>query len=228
MSSIIFIGSPEKTPNKPTLTSFKDSFFVTPYDILFRIFASFMPPLGKHYRLINVDFLGPSLALLILAAIINYGYSFKHVMSLGPNEFLSLYCLLVPGLFYVLSKYVGKSEINLSEIISLLGYALFGHIFTLSTSYICFQEESNVFFFLSLICFSGMSTLRLIIVVLKTIPRPGARLLVCSILAIVQILSLIFVHFAYMHRTYKYRHVQQINSEHLFDNWYNVSLISKM
>jgi hypothetical protein len=67
-----------------------------------------------------------------------------------------------------------------------------------------YQEESNTFFFIFLVIFGGLSSLRVAVVLLASIPVPAARLVVCSLVATVQLLSLVFLHFAYMHRTFVY------------------------
>ncbi|RZC35337.1 YIPF3 [Asbolus verrucosus] len=66
-NSVIFIGSPEKSP-KNLLQTLKQVFYVSPNDVIFRIFAAFVPPVGKNYKKIYVDLQGPLLALLILVA----------------------------------------------------------------------------------------------------------------------------------------------------------------
>jgi hypothetical protein len=88
--------------------------------------------------------------------------------------------------------------------IALLGYGMFGHVFTLAVSFLFYQEESNTFFFVCLVMFGGLSALRITVVLLASIPVPAARLVVCSLVATVHLLSLMFLHFAYMHRTFVY------------------------
>lgn len=200
MSSVIFIGSPEKSP-KNFKQKVKSLFFVAPHDVIFRIFVSFVPPFSKKYK-VYVDLQGPLLALLLLAAFLNYGYSFKMTNTFGsPTQAVFLYSVIMPILAFLICK-IGKSCITLSEITSLIGYGLYGHIFTLFVSFLLFEETSNFFFFVCLIVFGGLSTLRIALVVLGTLFVPAARLLICSLISICNILFAIFIHFAYMHRTF--------------------------
>lgn len=198
--SVIFINSIEN--EKSSKLSSKQLFFVNPYDILFRILASFVPPIGIKYKKVYVDFLGPILAFLILNAFVYHFYTIKSNVNLSPIDVICVFCVFMPCLCLISCK-IGKSYITFSQIVSLIGYSLYGHILTLSMSYLCFHETSNVFFFFCLILFGGLSTLRLTIVILSTIPKPAMRLLICSTISIVNILFLIFLHFAFMHKTYR-------------------------
>ncbi|XP_066252564.1 protein YIPF3-like [Euwallacea similis] len=203
-SSVIFIGSPDRSIKKSQkqYENYYGLFVVSPADLLFRIFASFIPPFGSKYRKVHVDFLGPLLALFSLNALLIYGYSFKKIkISLTPLESMLTYYTCVPLLSFILAK-LGRSSVNFCETLSLLGYSLYGHLFTLLLSFILFHETSNAFFFGSLVVFAGASSLRLILVFLNTIPVPAARLLVCSTISTVNILFLIYLHFGFMHRTF--------------------------
>ncbi|EFA09950.1 protein YIPF3-like [Tribolium castaneum] len=201
MATVIFVGSPEKSP-KSCAQKFKSLFLVPPHDVIFRVFAAFVPPVSKKYQKVYVDLQGPVLALVLLAALLNYGYSFKPRNTFrSPTETVVIYSLTMPLLAFFVCK-IGRSCITLSEMTSLIGYGLYGHIFTLFVSFLLFEEASNFFFFVCLIVFGGLSTLRIALVVLGTLFVPAARLLICSLISICNILFVIFLHFAYMHRTF--------------------------
>lgn len=204
-NTVVFVGSPEKLCRKRNLfKTIKSLFIVSPFQIAQRIFASFVPPFGNKYSTIYIDFLGPLLGFVFLSALLVYGYSFRLKASYSnPVYVLLLYLILMPFYSYVLCK-LSRADISLCEISSLVGYSLYGHIFTLGVSYLFYHETSNVFFFICMIIFEGLSTFRLAVILLKMIPLPAIRLIVCSSVAVVQILFLIFLHFAYMHRTFVY------------------------
>jgi len=206
-SSVIFIGSPDHSSTKPTsnANNYGRLFLVTPQEIFFRIIASFVPPITKNYRRIYVDFIGPILGFVFLTSLLVYGYSFKrYKVGVSPTEAMVFFVTFMPFFCFILAK-LGKSYINLYESISIIGYSLYGHLFTLLVSFIFFHENSNAFFFVCLVIFGGFSTFRLILVILKTIPVPGARFLICTCIALVNILFLIYIHFAFMHRTFSYK-----------------------
>lgn len=200
--SIVFIESYEEGYNKSNVLN--TLFLISPITFFGRVLASFVPPVTKKYKTIYIDLIGPIFAVLILAAILTYGTVYKNInVSISPTTALLFYCTFTPLICFVLCK-LSQSIITLYEVTSLIGYSLYGHIITLLISLIFYHENSNTFFFLCLIIFCGFSTFRLAIVLLKTIPVPGMRFIVCSSTALIQILFLIFIHFAYMHRTFEY------------------------
>ncbi|KAJ9576702.1 hypothetical protein L9F63_025403 [Diploptera punctata] len=182
--SVIFIGN-DYTPtrsienvwngnktNWPIFSSIKHNFMVPPGDLPRRMFFLFIPPIGERYRHVHVDFVGPSIALLLMAGMLHYGHASKLPSSAAnrsPTEVLLLYTVFMPIAVYILGR-LAKAVVTFTEMFALLGY--------------------------------GLSALRVALVLLASIPVPAARLLVCSFTATVQLLSLVFLHFAYMHRTF--------------------------
>ncbi|XP_074039876.1 protein YIPF3 [Leptinotarsa decemlineata] len=197
-SSVHFIVSHgrDKVPN-----NLLDLFIVSPKDILLRIFESFVPPVSRYKR-VYVDLMGPLIGFILLTSFVSYGNTFKLVQNnITPLEFLTQYSILMPIVSYMLCK-LGQSTITFYETVSLIGYSYYGHFLTLLISFIFFQEDNNLFYFMCLIIFGGFSTIRLILVFSGTIFAPAVRLLVCSSISVLNILCLIFLHFVYMHKTY--------------------------
>lgn len=159
---------------------------------------SIVPPFSKKHQRVPTDLIGPAFAVIILWAILHYGYSFKSVsLNWSPLEIVLLYSVFVPLSTFILC-HLGQSQLSLRQVISLTGYALFGHILTLAASLL------TDYFFICLIVLGGLSTLRLCLFLLWSMPKPGARLIVCSIVSVVHILFLVFGHFVYMHPTFVY------------------------
>lgn len=146
-NSVIFMDSTEDSyKNVNNGHTFKKLFHVQVDELPFRIFSSLMPPFVKKFQKVYVDLVGPLLALLVLTAVVNYGYYLKKVKhTVFPTETVVVYFLLMPILCRILCK-LGQSQISIYKLASLLGYALYGHIFTLLISYICFQEKQYFLF----------------------------------------------------------------------------------
>lgn len=227
--SVIFIGNDQKptravgngcnvsklATNWSLLHSIKLHFMVPPAHLPHRIFLSLVPPFSEQYRHVYVDFLGPSIALLLMAGILHYGHVSKlpsAASNTTPTEVLLLYAMLMPVAAYVLS-WLCHAAVSLTQMIALLGYGMFGHVFTLAISLLFYQEESNAFFFFFLVIFGGLSALRIALVLLALITSPAARLIVCSLVATVHLLSLVFLHFAYMHKTFVYGAANLIDTD---------------
>lgn len=180
-------------------------FSVPPHQIFTRIFASLLPPIfTKKYQQIYIDLFGPILAILLLAGILNYGYSMKvQVLKISPTEFLLAYTITMPIICYVLIK-LAQSDINFFELSSILGYSLYAHIFTILISYFLDDDVNNYFFFLCLMLLGGLSTLRIAMIFIATIAKPALRLIICSFVATVQLLFLVFIQFVYMKKNFVY------------------------
>lgn len=180
---------------------------VAPQEIAKRILASLAPPFTEKFKSRDVDLAGPVFAILFLTAVLHYGYQIKDPTAtnttIAPLSSVFLYSVLNPCLGFILCK-IGQANIAFWDLTGLLGYALYSHILTLLLSLWIYQEESNAFFFICLFLFGGSSALRICVILIPKIPKPAARLLICSMLFISHLLYLIFLHFAYMHPTFIY------------------------
>ncbi|KAK9512170.1 hypothetical protein O3M35_000649 [Rhynocoris fuscipes] len=180
-------------------------FSLNPRELPKRIISSFIPPLGNiEYRKVYVDFLGPLIAVFLLALILQCGHLNKHqlaTLDTSPSLVLAYYILIMPLMCLLLAK-MGQSNLDAAQIISLIGYALYGHVFTISICYLLGGESNHYLFFFFMIIFGGTSCLRIVIILLITIPKPVARLFVCSFVSIFHLLFLIFIHYGYMHQTF--------------------------
>lgn len=212
MSHVIFIGNPgyERLDyySKPNLFKRLSSHVKeTGADLPRRIALSFVPPfVNKSAKKVHVDFVGPALALITISLLLHCGHAGKlpeSAIRLMPSVTLILYCIFTPLICYVITC-LGGATFSLVDLSALLGYGLYGHLLTILTSFIFDDSSSNFIFFVCLIIFGGLSSLRIVLVLLVTIPKPAARLIVCSFITIVHLLFLIFVHFSYMHQTFSY------------------------
>lgn len=214
--SIVFIDSSVELhnskrhykPSGPSVLRLLIMYFTVPAnDLPKRIVSSFIPPLfGDKSRRVYVDFVGPCLAILTLAAVLHYGHAYKlqnAASNTSPSEVLLYYCTVMPVICYILSR-IGRAALDFAEIIALLGYGLYGDLFTLAVSQLFDHEQSNFAFFMLMFVFACPSAFRIALILLTSIPHPAARLIVCSTVTLMHLMFLIFVHFAYMHRTFVY------------------------
>lgn len=200
--TVIFLGS-EPAKDKDVITRALTYFTMPAADLPKRILLSFTPPLRS--RLVYVDFLGPCLAFILLATILGYGHAYKMpsaVYHRSPTIVLAIYCLSMPAICYFLTR-LGKSSVSFLQILSLIGYGLYGYVFTLFVSFMS-DETSNVIFYLATIIFTGTSVFRTCLIILLTIKLPGLRLLVCSTIAILQVLFVVFLYFTFVHSSFAF------------------------
>ncbi|KAF2903781.1 hypothetical protein ILUMI_02387 [Ignelater luminosus] len=182
----------------------KQLFWVSFTDVFIRITVSIMPPLTAKYKKIFVDFVGPMYSILILIFLLDYGRTFKSFeLGLSPVSVVLCYMIFMPIICFILNL-IGRSSLTFLEIFALIGYALYGHILALLVSFLITQENNDAVFFVCLVVFGGLSTLRMVLLQLQLIPQPVARLLVCSLVSVIHILFLVFLHFTFMHPQFIY------------------------
>lgn len=200
--SVIFLGS-EPLKDKDIIKNALSYFTMPADDLPKRILLSFTPPLRS--RFVYVDFLGPCLAFVLLASILGYGHAYKipsAVYHRSPTEVLAIYCLAMPAICYTLT-HLGKSSISFLQVLSLLGYGLYGYVFTLIISLIS-DETNNIIFYLAMILFTGTSVFRTCLIILLTIKLPAVRLLVCSVITVLQVLFIVFLYFTFVHSSFTF------------------------
>ncbi|KAJ1530709.1 hypothetical protein ONE63_005571 [Megalurothrips usitatus] len=175
-------------------------FAVSPFDLPGRIVRSLVPPILHRFRIIHVDLLGPSLAVLILICMLVLGQAEKGNV-LGAERLILLYCVLLPIVTHFALR-CSQAAITFMQLLTLIGYSLYGPVFTLSVSLIIDRERSNAIFFLCLAVFGGLSTLRVVLVLLASLRVPAARLLICASVAVIQLLFVVWLHFTYLHPSF--------------------------
>lgn len=171
-----------------------------------RILSSMAPPLFfPEFQRVYSDMKGPSVIVILLAGILLYGLH-------SPQRTIMTEVLVTAKLtvgywlsFSFLAFFLGyfcETNLKFSQLLSITGYSLTGHCVVLLIAEVLHQEESHsVFFFLTTV-FGGLATGRLTIIMLARTPGPGQRLVMCSTLACIHLMHLIYIHFAFMRKQF--------------------------
>ena len=175
-------------------------FAVSPFDLPGRIARSLVPPIAHKFRIIHVDLLGPTMAVSILVSLLIFGQAEKD-HAIAVERVVFMYCMILPIVTYV-SLRCSQAAITFMQLLTVIGYSLYGPVFTLLISLVIDHERSNAIFFVCLAIFGGLSTLRVVLVILASLRIPVARLLICSSVALFQLLFVVWLHFTYLHPTY--------------------------
>ena len=187
------------------ISSFLIPYFSVPNKrIPHRLVSSLAPPFFfKEFRRVYSDMKGPVLILLFLSFILFYGL-LSPERSLISNIFLILKLTFGYWIFFsIMAFFLGyfcETCLTLSQYFSISGYSLTGHCFVLVIAEILHQEESNSIFLFLLTVFGGLATGRLIVIILARTPKPAQRLLICSCLACIHLMHLVYIHYAFMRR----------------------------
>lgn len=177
-------------------------FAVANHRLPYRVLTSIAPPLFfPELRRVYSDMKGPVLIIVLLALILFYGL---HSPSRTLVEELLVTTKLTLGYWFgfsILAFFLGyfcQTFLTLTQLLSVSGYSLTGHCLVLLIAEILHQEESHgVFFFLTTV-FGGLATCRLVMIILARTPGPAQRLLMCSTLACIHLIHLIYIHLACM------------------------------
>lgn len=103
------------------------------------------------------------------------------------------YWLGVSSFIYFVA-YLCNSQITMLQTLSLLGYGLFGHCIVLLITY---NIHFHSLFYIFWLVIGGMSTLRMVAVLLSRTVGQTQRLILCGILVALHMLFLLYLHFAY-------------------------------
>lgn len=103
------------------------------------------------------------------------------------------YWLGVSSFIYFLA-YLCNAQITMVQMLSLLGYGLFGHCITLFVTY---NIHFHSLFYIFWLVIGGLSTLRMVAVLVSRTVGHTQRLILCGTLAALHMLFLLYLHFAY-------------------------------
>ncbi|CAL4060220.1 unnamed protein product [Meganyctiphanes norvegica] len=183
-------------------TFLKPYFQVENHRLPHRFLSSLAPPIFfPEFKRVYSDLKGPLLILITLTSVLFYGAydAERGVLNTAVTciKLTFVYWLCFSFMAFVLG-YFCDTCLNRSQLLSISGYSLTGHCLVLLIAEVLQQEENHTVFFVLLTIFGGLSTGRLAIIMLARTPGPGQRLIMCSSLATINLIHLIYIHFACM------------------------------
>uniref|UniRef100_UPI003AB01736 protein YIPF3 n=1 Tax=Centroberyx gerrardi TaxID=166262 RepID=UPI003AB01736 len=175
-------------------------FDVEPVQVRSRLMESMIP-----VRMINFpqkiagELYGPMMLVFTLVAILLHGMKTSGtVIREGTLMGTAIgtcfgYWLGVSSFIYFLA-YLVNAQITMLQMLSLLGYGLFGHCVVL---FITYNIHFHFLFYVLWLAVGGLSTLRMVAALLSRTVGQTPRLLLCGSLALLHMLFLLYLHFAY-------------------------------
>ncbi|XP_060704306.1 protein YIPF3 [Hemiscyllium ocellatum] len=175
-------------------------FDVEPIQVRNRLLESLIP-----VRMINFpqkvagELYGPLMLVFTLVAILLHGMKTSGtVIREGTLMGTAIgtcfgYWLGVSSFVYFLG-YLCNAQITMLQMLSLLGYGLFGPCIVLLVTY---NVHLHSLFYLLWLIIGGLSTLRMVTVLLSRTVGQTQRLAVCGMLAALHMVFLLYLHFAY-------------------------------
>ncbi|XP_061694149.1 protein YIPF3 isoform X2 [Syngnathoides biaculeatus] len=175
-------------------------FDVEPVQVRSRLMESVLP-----IRMINFpqkiagELYGPLMLVFTLVAILLHGMKTSGtVIREGTLMGTAIgtcfgYWLGVSSLIYLLA-YLVNAQITMLQILSLLGYGLFGHCVVLLVSY---NVHFHLLFYTLWLLLGGLSTIRMVSALMSRTVGPTPRLLLCGTVSFLHMFFLLYLHFAY-------------------------------
>ncbi|XP_056410588.1 protein YIPF3 [Hyla sarda] len=175
-------------------------FDVEPVQVRNRLLESMIP-----VRMINFpqkvagELYGPLMLVFTMVAILLHGMkSSGTVIVEGTLMGTAIgtcfgYWLGISSLIYFIA-YLCNAQITMLQTLSLLGYGLFGHCVVLLITY---NIHFHSLFYIFWLCIGGLSTLRMVAVLLSRTVGKTQRLVLCGSIAALHMLFLLYLHFAY-------------------------------
>ncbi|KAL4641142.1 protein YIPF3 [Arapaima gigas] len=175
-------------------------FDVEPIQVRNRLIESLIP-----VRMINFpqkiagELYGPLMLVFTLVAILLHGMKTSGtVIREGTLMGTAIgtcfgYWLGVSSFIFFLA-YLCNAQITMLQMLSLLGYGLFGHCVVLFVTY---NVHFHSLFYILWLVIGGLSTLRMVAALISRTVGQTPRLILCGTLATLHMLFLLYLHFTY-------------------------------
>lgn len=175
-------------------------FDVEPAQVRSRLLESMIPIKMVNFpQKVAGELYGPLMLVFTLVAILLHGMKTSDtIIREGTLMGTAIgtcfgYWLGVSSFIYFLA-YLCNAQITMLQMLALLGYGLFGHCIVL---FITYNIHLHALFYLFWLLVGGLSTLRMVAVLVSRTVGPTQRLLLCGTLAALHMLFLLYLHFAY-------------------------------
>ncbi|XP_064412682.1 protein YIPF3 isoform X2 [Latimeria chalumnae] len=174
-------------------------FDVEPMQVRNRLLESMIPVKMVNFPQIAGELYGPLMLVFTLVAILLHGMKTSGtVIREGTLMGTAIgtcfgYWLGVSSFIYFLA-YLCNTQITMLQTLSLLGYGLFGHCIVLFVTY---NVHFHSLFYIFWLVIGGLSTLRMVAVLLSRTVGKTQRLILCGTLIALHMLFLLYLHFAY-------------------------------
>ncbi|KAK3103022.1 hypothetical protein FSP39_015818 [Pinctada imbricata] len=177
-------------------------FDVEPHEVRTRLFQSFIPKPIKDRQKIHKELYGPVMVIFTLIALLLFQMkAAEHKVEEGTLMGTAFgvcftYWLGAAGLMWFLC-FVCNTRISAVQILSLLGYGLSSHCVVILLGTVIHTSHDHIFFYCLWAIIGGLSTLRMVSVVLSRTQGHRQRLILSGVLTTLHLLFLLYLHFAY-------------------------------
>ncbi|KAL8565381.1 hypothetical protein ACOMHN_029076 [Nucella lapillus] len=178
-------------------------FNVEPWEVRRRLLYSLIPQRPTTQRQeVARELYGPVMVVLTMIALLLYQMkTADHRVADGTLMGSALgvcftYWLGTSSLVWLLA-YVCSVRITMVQILSMLGYGMFGHCIVLFLGTVIHTSHDHVFFYLLWAIVGGLATLRMVCIIMSRASGKTERIAVMATIAALHMLFLLYLHFAY-------------------------------
>ncbi|KAI0242520.1 Protein YIPF3 [Lamellibrachia satsuma] len=177
-------------------------FDVEPHEVRQRLLLSLIPQKPTSRQTLHRELYGPTMIVLSLIAILLFqmkssGHTVQEGTLMGSAFGICFgYWVGMSGFSWFLAN-ICNTHISLVQLLSLLGYALFGHCVALLLGTLIHTSHSHMFFYTLWLVFGGLSTLKMVSILIARTNGRTQRLVICGVVAAAHLLFLLYLHFAY-------------------------------
>ncbi|GAB1605168.1 protein YIPF3-like isoform X1 [Argonauta hians] len=181
-------------------------FDVQPYQVRTRLIDSLIPrKSGLQVQNVPHELYGPTMVIFTLIALLLFqmkssGHQVQEGTLMGTSFLVCFSYWIGASSVISLLSYLCNIPVTMTQVLSMLGYGLFGHCIVVFLSTITHTSHSHILFYLLWALFGGLSTARMAFIVLSRTSGHSQRIIVCSAVAILHLSFLLYLHFAY-HQT---------------------------
>ncbi|CAL9688256.1 unnamed protein product [Knipowitschia caucasica] len=175
-------------------------FDVEPRQVQTRLLESLVPVRMVDFpQKVAGELYGPLMLVFTLVAILLQGMKTSNTQIIGGTLMGTAigtcfgYWICVSGLVYFLA-YLVNAQITMLQTLALLGYGLFGHCLVLFVTY---NIHFHFLFFFLWLLIGGLSTLRMVLVLVSRTVGRTPRLVLCGTVSALHLLFLLYLHFSY-------------------------------
>ncbi|XP_046546069.1 protein YIPF3-like [Haliotis rubra] len=178
-------------------------FDVEPKEVQRRLLFSMIPqkPTSQRQR-IQKELYGPLMVIFTMIALLLYqmkvsSHSVEEGTLMGTAFLVCFSYWFGTSSFIWFLSYVCNVRIAMVQVLSMVGYGLFGHCVVLFLGTVIHTGHDHMFFYLLWAVIGGLSALKMACIIMSRASGKTERLIVIVVLAALHLLFLLYLHFAY-------------------------------
>ncbi|XP_014661383.1 PREDICTED: protein YIPF3-like isoform X2 [Priapulus caudatus] len=177
-------------------------FDVEPFEVRDRLLHSLIPKRPREGPMTTPgELYGPLMVVFSLIALLLYGMkSSGHTVQdgtlMGTAFAVCFGYWLGGGCFAYFIAYLSNTRMSLLQMLSMMGYALFGHCIVTFLGTVL-HTDAHLLFYVLWGVLGGLSALKMVVVLVSRTSGGRQRLIVCACVAALHLLFLLYLHFAY-------------------------------